>query len=45
MTMVVNIGAYGGDFGDSPNDLNFYLNGLTWPGQTPHPSLHEVKHV
>ncbi|GLJ49794.1 hypothetical protein SUGI_1057420 [Cryptomeria japonica] len=37
--------AYGGDFGDSPNDLNFCLNGLTWPDRTPHPALHEVKYV
>lgn len=32
--------AYGGDFGDTPNDLNFCLNGLTWPDRTPHPALH-----
>ncbi|CAN6444056.1 unnamed protein product [Victoria cruziana] len=37
--------AYGGDFGDSPNDLNFCLNGLTWPDRTPHPALNEVKYV
>ncbi|XP_047315021.1 beta-galactosidase [Impatiens glandulifera] len=37
--------AYGGDFGDEPNDLNFCLNGLTWPDRTPHPAMHEVKHV
>ncbi|KAH1055262.1 hypothetical protein J1N35_033327 [Gossypium stocksii] len=37
--------AYGGDFGDSPNDLNFCLNGITWPDRTPHPTLHEVKYV
>ncbi|KAJ0977500.1 hypothetical protein J5N97_012974 [Dioscorea zingiberensis] len=37
--------AYGGAFGDTPNDLNFCLNGLTWPDRTPHPALHEVKHV
>ncbi|CAK7336520.1 unnamed protein product [Dovyalis caffra] len=37
--------AYGGDFGDTPNDLNFCLNGLTWPDRTPHPALHEVKFV
>ncbi|XP_062093159.1 uncharacterized protein LOC133798723 [Humulus lupulus] len=35
--------AYGGDFGDVPNDLNFCLNGVTWPDRTPHPALHEVK--
>ncbi|KAL9175417.1 hypothetical protein ABFS82_02G110800 [Erythranthe guttata] len=37
--------AYGGDFGDFPNDLNFCLNGLIWPDRTPHPALHEVKYV
>lgn len=37
--------AYGGDFGDIPNDLNFCLNGLTWPDRTPHPAMHEVKYV
>ncbi|KAF3772816.1 Beta-galactosidase [Nymphaea thermarum] len=37
--------AYGGDFGDCPNDLNFCLNGLTWPDRTPHPALNEVKYV
>lgn len=36
--------AYGGDFGDVPNDLNFCLNGLVWPDRTPHPALHEVKY-
>lgn len=37
--------AYGGDFGDTPNDLNFCLNGLVWPDRSPHPALHEVKFV
>ncbi|CAI0461856.1 unnamed protein product, partial [Linum tenue] len=37
--------AYGGDFGDTPNDLNFCLNGFMWPDRTPHPAVHEVKHV
>ncbi|KAL2478168.1 glycoside hydrolase family 2 protein [Forsythia ovata] len=37
--------AYGGDFGDTPNDLNFCLNGVTWPDRSPHPALHEVKFV
>lgn len=36
--------AYGGDFGDTPNDLNFCINGLVWPDRTPHPALHEVKY-
>lgn len=37
--------AYGGDFGDFPNDLNFCLDGLTWPDRTPHPGLNEIKYV
>ena len=37
--------AYGGDFGDIPNDDNFCCNGLVFPDRTPHPSLYEVKKV
>lgn len=37
--------AYGGDFGDIPNDLNFCLNGIMWPDRTPHPAVHEVKYL
>jgi beta-galactosidase len=37
--------AYGGDFGDKPNDLNFCINGLLWPNRAPHPAIHEVKYV
>lgn len=37
--------AYGGDFGDKPNDRNFCCNGLVRPDRTPNPSLHEVKKV
>ncbi|KAK3163026.1 hypothetical protein QOZ80_1BG0096690 [Eleusine coracana subsp. coracana] len=37
--------AYGGDFGDSPNDLNFCLNGIVWPDRTIHPAVHEVKYL
>jgi beta-galactosidase len=33
--------AYGGDFGDEPNDGAFCINGLVWPDRTPHPALHE----
>ena len=29
--------AYGGDFGDVPNDANFCADGLVWPDRTPHP--------
>jgi beta-galactosidase len=35
--------AYGGDFGDKPNDDNFDTNGLVLPDRTPHPGLTEVK--
>ena len=37
--------AYGGDFGDTINDVNFCINGLIWPDRTPHPALYEVKSV
>ncbi len=37
--------AYGGDFGDTPNDGNFCINGVVAPDQTPHPSLWEAKKV
>jgi beta-galactosidase len=37
--------AYGGDYGDSPNDGNFCCNGILQPDRTPNPSLHEVKKV
>ncbi|CAI9287060.1 unnamed protein product [Lactuca saligna] len=36
--------AYSGDFEDTPNDLNFCLNGLIWPDQTPRLALNEVKY-
>jgi beta-galactosidase len=35
--------AYGGDFGDTPNDMNFVCDGLIWPDRTPHPAMHEAK--
>jgi len=35
--------AYGGDFGDKPNDDNFCTNGLVLPDRTVHPGLTEVK--
>jgi beta-galactosidase len=35
--------AYGGDFGDVPNDVDFCCNGLIWPDRTPHPAMHEFK--
>jgi beta-galactosidase len=37
--------AYGGDFGDTPNDANFVCDGLVWPDRTPHPALWEHKHL
>jgi beta-galactosidase len=35
--------AYGGDYGDRPNDVNFNINGLIWPDRTPHPAMFEFK--
>jgi beta-galactosidase len=35
--------AYGGDFGDEPNDGNFCTDGLVWPDRTPKPALREVQ--
>ncbi len=35
--------AYGGDFGDVPNDANFVCDGVVWPDRTPHPGLYEFK--
>ena len=35
--------AYGGDFGDEPNDRDFCINGLVWPDRTPHPAMWEFK--
>ena len=35
--------AYGGDFGDQPNDRQFCINGLVFPDRTPHPTLYEAK--
>lgn len=37
--------AYGGDFGDIPNDGNFCMNGLVFPDRSPHPGLMEVKYI
>jgi len=33
--------AYGGHFGDQPNDGNFNINGLVGPDGAPHPALRE----
>ncbi len=37
--------AYGGDFGDEPNDKNFCINGMIWPDRVPHPAMYELKKV
>ncbi|HKK41389.1 MAG TPA: glycoside hydrolase family 2 TIM barrel-domain containing protein, partial [Bacteroidales bacterium] len=37
--------AYGGDFGDEPNDGNFCINGLTTPDRTITPKMEEVKKI
>lgn len=35
--------AYGGDFGDIPNDRQFCMNGLVFADRTPHPALFEAQ--
>ncbi|WP_018931687.1 glycoside hydrolase family 2 TIM barrel-domain containing protein [Gracilibacillus lacisalsi] len=37
--------AYGGDFGDEPNDSNFVMDGLVMSDHTPSPALHEYKKI
>jgi beta-galactosidase len=37
--------AFGGDFGDTPNDGNFCLDGLVWPERTPKPALFEHRQI
>ncbi|MDB6093354.1 MAG: putative beta-galactosidase [Verrucomicrobia bacterium] len=37
--------AYGGDFGDEPNDRNFVCDGLVFPDRTPHTGLFEYKYL
>ena len=37
--------AYGGDFGDEPNDGSFCCNGLVSPDRAPHPGLYDYKAV
>ncbi|PAU94920.1 hypothetical protein CK503_05475 [Aliifodinibius salipaludis] len=36
--------AYGGDYGDEPNDGNFNFNGVVFPDRQPKPALEKVKH-
>jgi len=37
--------AYGGDFGDEPNDGNFCIDGLCFPDRRPHTGLIELKQI
>lgn len=37
--------AYGGDYGDDPNDGNFNINGVVFPDRKPHPALKHVKYL
>ena len=36
---------YGGDFGETPHDGNFCVDGLTYPDRTPHTGFLEYKNV
>ncbi len=44
-TQGVKYWAYGGDYGDKPNDLNFCCNGVIGPDQTPKPAMWEIKYI
>ncbi len=37
--------AYGGDFGDQPNDGSFVIDGLLFPDRTPSPAMAELAQV
>ena len=37
--------AYGGDFGDQPNDGSFCINGIVFPDRSVSPKMWEMKHV
>ncbi len=37
--------AYGGDFGDEPNDVDFCCNGMVSPDRDPHPAMMEFRKV
>ncbi|HET7473260.1 MAG TPA: glycoside hydrolase family 2 TIM barrel-domain containing protein, partial [Candidatus Limnocylindrales bacterium] len=37
--------AYGGDFGDEPNDGNFVLDGMVWPDRRPKPAMFEHRQI
>jgi len=34
---------YGGDYGDTPHDANFNINGMISPERVPHPAMYEFK--
>ncbi|NIT54822.1 MAG: hypothetical protein GWN00_00825, partial [Aliifodinibius sp.] len=36
--------AYGGDYGDDPNDGNFNFNGIVFSDRSPQPALTQVKY-
>ena len=35
--------AYGGDYGDEPNDGNFVMDGMVWPDRRPKPAMWEAR--
>jgi beta-galactosidase len=37
--------AYGGDFGDEPNDGNFVCDGMVWPDRRPKPAMWEHRRL
>ncbi len=37
--------AYGGDFGDEPNDGNFVADGMNWPDRRPKPAMWEHRRL
>eukprot|EP00984_Skeletonema_dohrnii_P008867 scaffold3304_cov106-Skeletonema_dohrnii-CCMP3373.AAC.2 len=37
--------AYGGDYGETPNDANFNINGMISPHRKPHPAMIEFKKI
>ncbi|TFF99898.1 MAG: DUF4981 domain-containing protein [Promethearchaeota archaeon] len=37
--------AYGGGFGDEPNNKNYCINGILMPDRKPNPSIYEVKKI
>ncbi len=37
--------AYGGDFGDEPNNGNFVMDGMVWPDRRPKPAMWEHRHL